>query len=219
MKVLIAEDDLVSRSMLEAMLKKWDYDIQIARDGDEAWQMLQIEDAPQLCILDWMMPGLDGIELCKLLRENGVPGKQLYIIMLTARAEPEDIVVGLEAGANDYIVKPYNLQELRARIGVAQRVLELQDALAKRIVDLEQAMTQIKTLHGMVTICIHCQHIYNDEASWQRLESYIEQHSNVEFSHGVCPRCMREHYPEVADEESVESDVNYHDERDEWPML
>ncbi len=219
MKVLIAEDDLVSRSMLEAMLKKWNYEIQIARDGDEAWQMLQIEGSPQLCILDWMMPGLDGIELCKLLRESGNAGKQLYIIMLTARAEPEDIVLGLEAGANDYIVKPYNLHELRARIGVARRVVDLQDALAKRVFALEKAMSQIKTLHGMVTICMHCQHIYNDDASWQRLESYIEQHSDVEFSHGVCPRCMREYYPEAFNGDSPESDANYNDDQNEWPVL
>lgn len=206
MKVLIAEDDMVSRSMLEAMLKKWNYDVTIARDGDEAWQVLQVEGAPQLAIIDWMMPGLDGIEICRRLREQGDNTRQVYVLMLTARAEKEDIVTGLEAGANDYIVKPFNQHELRARLGVARRILELQTALANRVEELEEAMSQIKTLHGIVTICMHCKHIFNDASSWQRLESYIEEHSDVEFSHGVCPTCMRKHYPEVVQHEEKDTE-------------
>lgn len=198
MNVLIAEDDMVSRSMLEAMLMKWEYEVTVARDGDEAWQALQLAGAPQLAIIDWMMPGLDGIEICRKLKETSGKERQVYVLMLTARAEKEDIVRGLEAGANDYIIKPFNHHELRARLGVARRVIELQAALARRVEELEQALSQIKTLHGIVTICMHCKHICNDESSWERLESYIEQHSDVEFSHGVCPDCMKKHYPGVA---------------------
>ena len=207
MQVLIAEDDMVSRSMLEAMLKKWDYDVTVARDGDEAWQALQLEGAPQLAIIDWMMPGLDGIEICRLLKEKSSKDRQVYVLMLTARAEKEDIVLGLEAGANDYIIKPFNQHELRARLGVARRVIELQTALARRVRELEEALSQIKTLHGIVTICMHCKHICNDESSWERLESYIEQHSDVEFSHGVCPDCMQQFYPDISSQSSVNTDT------------
>ena len=131
MKILIAEDNETSRRILEAVLVKWDYEVVSACDGNEAWEKLQDNDAPKLIILDWMMPGKNGIELCRKLRsrENVEP---MYIILLTARDDKNDIVEGLSAGADDYISKPFNTDELRARIDVGRRMVELQDSLIER---------------------------------------------------------------------------------------
>jgi CheY-like chemotaxis protein len=131
MKVLIAEDDLASRIMLQSVLSKWGYDVTSASDGEEAWNVLQRTDAPQLVVLDWMMPGMDGLALCRKLRAQD-RADPLYILLLTSRGEPNDIVRGLEAGADDYVAKPYDNEELRARIGAGQRVLELSCEVARR---------------------------------------------------------------------------------------
>lgn len=128
MKILIAEDDLTSRSILTAVLKKWGFDPVAAEDGSAAWDLLQRPDAPGLILLDWNMPGMDGLEVCRRLRENDSPNPP-YVILLTARDEKGDIVQGLEAGANDYVAKPYDNEELQARIRVGQRMLDLQSHL------------------------------------------------------------------------------------------
>jgi sigma-B regulation protein RsbU (phosphoserine phosphatase) len=131
MKILIAEDNTTSRRILESILVKWNYEVISARDGNEAWEKLQEEDAPRLMILDWMMPGKNGVELCRKLRgrDNVEP---MYIILLTARDDKNDIVEGLSAGADDYVAKPFNKDELRARIDVGRRMVELQNALIER---------------------------------------------------------------------------------------
>jgi two-component system cell cycle response regulator len=128
MKVLIAEDDFTSRNILTAILKKWGHDPLIAEDGNAAWDVLQQPDAPKLVLLDWNMPGMDGLEVCRRLRGKDASNPS-YIILLTGRGGKADIVQGLEAGANDYISKPYDNEELQARIRVGQRMLELQASL------------------------------------------------------------------------------------------
>ena len=125
MRILIAEDDFTSRSILTAILKKWGYDPVVTEDGEAAWDALQQPDAPRLVLLDWNMPGMDGLEVCRRLREHETPNPP-YVILLTGRGEKGDIVQGLEAGANDYVAKPYDNEELQARIRVGQRMLELQ---------------------------------------------------------------------------------------------
>ena len=128
MRILIAEDDPVSRRLLEATLRRWGNEPVVCRDGGEAWKVLQNEDAPKLLILDWMMPHLDGLELCRRVRKQSEE-EYVYIILLTAKVEKEDIIEGLEAGADDYITKPFNMQELKVRLRAARRILELQEAL------------------------------------------------------------------------------------------
>lgn len=131
MRILIAEDDITSRRILRAVLAKWGYDVVSAHDGSEAWEKLQSADAPKLAVLDWMMPKMDGIEVCHRLRqmEKTIP---TYIILLTARDRKKDIVEGLEAGADDYIAKPFNNNELRARINAGRRIVELQASLVEK---------------------------------------------------------------------------------------
>lgn len=131
MKILIAEDDLTSRTMLQAVLTKWGYEVITTADGNEAWTALQQENAPRLLILDWMMPGMDGPALCRKLRGQERTDA-MYIILLTSKSERQDIIAGLETGANDYITKPYANDELRARVNVGKRMLELQTKLKEK---------------------------------------------------------------------------------------
>jgi len=124
MRILIAEDDPVSRRVLEASLRKWGYDVIVTCDGIEAWQVLQSKDAPMLTILDWMMPGMDGITVCQKVRE--MPRSQpTYIILLTVKGQKDSIVEGLQAGADDYAIKPFDPEELRARVRIGERIVEL----------------------------------------------------------------------------------------------
>lgn len=131
MPILAAEDNPVFQSMLRTLLRKWGYDAVIAQNGDDAWRLLESESAPRLAVLDWMMPGLDGVQICRRVRAaNREP--YIYIVLLTARTDSQDLVEGMEAGADDYLTKPFNAQELRVRIRAGRRILDLQDALRRQ---------------------------------------------------------------------------------------
>ncbi len=130
MKVLAAEDNPVFQTMLRSSLRKWGYDALIARDGNEAWAALQGPDAPRLAILDWMMPGIDGVEICRRIRAAAREPYQ-YVLLLTARVEAADLIEGMEAGADDYLTKPFHPQELRVRLRAGRRILELQEELVR----------------------------------------------------------------------------------------
>ncbi len=131
MTILIAEDDLSSRLILEAVLSKWGYEVIAVSNGNDAIEILLDSDAPKLALLDWMMPGKDGIEVCHMARQKETTSPP-YIILLTGKANKKDITTGLESGADDYIVKPYDNDELQARINVGQRMIKLQDVLAEK---------------------------------------------------------------------------------------
>jgi CheY-like chemotaxis protein len=137
MRILIAEDDPVSREVLALRLNQWGYEVTVTRDGAAALSELRKPDAPMLAILDWMMPEISGVEICKRMRESN---KTVYIILLTARNRTEDIVEALQAGADDYLVKPFEKDELHARIRVGQRIIGLQLALAQKVKELETAL-------------------------------------------------------------------------------
>jgi len=187
MKILIAEDDPVSRCYLEVTLVKWGYEVSAVCDGNQAWQALQ-EDSPSIAILDWMMPGIDGAEICRRLRAIQTQ-TTTYVIMLTAKTEKKDVVQGLEAGADDYLIKPFDRQELRARIGVGIRIVDLQRSLADRVVELESALSRVKQLQGLLPICSYCKKVRDDQNYWTQVDTYISKHAEVEFSHSICPSC------------------------------
>ena len=128
MKILIADDDVTSRRVLTGVLKKYGHEVVATVDGAEAWEVMQRPDAPRLAILDWMMPGFAGVDVCRRIRalQSDQPP---YIIILTSRDEKSDIVAGLEAGADDYVAKPFDAGELRARVDVGRRLVELQASL------------------------------------------------------------------------------------------
>jgi phosphoserine phosphatase RsbU/P len=189
-KVLIAEDEVVSRDMLERALTEWGFAPVSASDGLEAWRVLQESDAPRLAVLDWMMPGLDGLSLCRRLRVNATT-QPTYVILLTGRDKKSDVVAGLQAGANDYITKPFDRAELRSRVRVGKTVLELQASLTGRVRELEETLTQVKQLRGLLPICSYCKRIRDDQSYWRSVEDYVAQHTEVQFSQAVCPDCAR----------------------------
>ena len=143
MKILIAEDDPVSSRVLSTTLVKWGHEVVVTGTGLEAWAELQKEDAPLLAILDWMMPGMDGVEVCRRLRQE-ISASPIYIILLTAMSRKEDLIQGLEAGADDYITKPFNHHELRVRLQAGARIVELQSNLGERVRELEGAIIERK---------------------------------------------------------------------------
>jgi phosphoserine phosphatase RsbU/P len=189
-RILVAEDDPVSRLLLETYLRKWGYVPVTTADGTAAWDALRAADAPGIAILDWMMPGLDGVEICRRARARRA-ADPLYLILLTARADRRDTVEGLDAGADDYVTKPFDAGELRARVAVGARILGLQRELASRVAALEQALAHVETLQGILPICSYCKKVRNDSDSWEQVEAYVSAHSTVRFNHGVCPDCDR----------------------------
>ncbi len=199
MRILIAEDDPVSRSVLERFLRKWGHEVVITANGAAAWKELQRPDAPSLAILDWMMPEIDGPGVCRLVR--ALPrAASTYLIILTARHRKEDVVAGLESGADDYITKPFDQQELQSRIRAGERIVELQHRLAARVSELESALAQVKTLSGLLPICCYCKKIRSDSDYWEQVETYLAEHTDVHFSHGICPHCWKEIVePQLAD--------------------
>jgi two-component system, cell cycle response regulator len=145
MKILIADDSIVSRHLLDATLRKWGYDVVVASDGIEAWNQLQTEDAPSMAILDWVMPGLTGPEVCHLVRKRARE-RYTYILLLTSKSLKEDLIEGMEAGADDYITKPFDQHELKVRLRAGTRIIELQaELLAAREALREQATKDFLT--------------------------------------------------------------------------
>jgi CheY-like chemotaxis protein len=189
MHVLIAEDDRVTGEILARTLQRWNHETTVVGDGGKAWEYLRASSSPTLAILDWMMPEMDGPEVCRRVRAD-LPLANMYLLLVTAREGRADVIVGLDAGADDYIIKPFDPEELRARISVGVRVLGLQQKLAERVTELQAALSNVKQLHGLLPICSYCKRIRGDDQYWQQVEGYIAQHSNAEFSHGICPACF-----------------------------
>jgi DNA-binding response OmpR family regulator len=187
MNVLIADDDVISRRVLQGILEQWGYAVTVTCDGEAAWQALRGKSAPAVALLDWNMPGLDGTEVCRRVR--AASERPVYLILITSRTTKEDLVAGLESGADDYLSKPFDRAELRARIRVGERILQLQQNLSERVRQLEEAVRHIKQLQGLIPICSYCKRVRNDGDSWQQIEAYIAAHSEAHFSHGICPDC------------------------------
>jgi len=150
MKILIAEDEPAFRHLLEDTLTRWGYEVVVSRDGNEAWQALNVEGAPRLAIIDWMMPGLDGLEICRRIRKER-RDPYTYVILLTSQQRDQDLVTGMEAGADDYITKPLKTDELRVRLNAGKRMIELQNELAARAADLEAANRDLESFSYTVS--------------------------------------------------------------------
>ncbi len=198
MRILIAEDEKATRLRLEKLLSGWGFEIETAADGQAAWEILCSENPPRLCIIDWLMPKMEGPDLCRRVREK-FPEESFYLIILSARQGVESLIEGLGSGADDYVSKPFVGSELRSRIDVGVRVIGLEQMLAKKVHQLENALEDVKQLRGLLPICSYCNKIRNDEDYWEQVESYITRNSGVEFSHSICPSCYEKYVQPMLD--------------------
>jgi sigma-B regulation protein RsbU (phosphoserine phosphatase) len=188
MRVLVADDDPTGATILARTLGRWGLEAVVAHDGEDAWRIIDQDGGIAMAILDWMMPGADGLELCRRIRREERHA-HMHVILLTARDGRADVVAGLDAGADDYLIKPFDTEELRARVHVGIRVLALQERLADRVAELQVALSSVKQLSGLLPICSYCKRIRSDENYWERVESYIGEHTDAKFTHGICPQC------------------------------
>ena len=172
MKILIADDDATSRLVLEATLRKLGHEVVVTENGRQAWEAFRQEYFPVL-ISDWLMPRLDGLMLCRTIRET-MHSNYTYIILLTMLGGKTNYLEAMEAGADDFITKPFDEEQLAARLHVAERILGLRQ--------------HVKQLEGLLSICAYCKKI-QEQGAWYELESYISQHSEAKFSHTYCPEC------------------------------
>jgi CheY-like chemotaxis protein len=191
MLILIAEDDPVSSCLLEDTLAEWGHEVVVARDGGVAWDVLRGERRPQLAILDWQMPVINGADICRMVQHERLNPRP-YLILLSSRDRTADVVAGLSSGADDYVAKPFDGEELKARLNAGIRILDLQRGLAERVRELEAALAQIKQLHGLLPICMYCKKIRDDQNYWQQVDAYIASHTDAHFTHGICPDCFEQ---------------------------
>ena len=192
MKLLLADDDpICSRIMLHSLRR--DFDVVIATNGRDAWQFLLQKNGPAIAVLNWVMPQLDGVELCRRIRAAQQTSRT-YVLLVTAKSRIQDVVAGLDSGADDYIVKPFHPSELRARVRVGVRIVTLQDTLAERIEQLQDALQHVRTLRRLLPICSYCKRIRDDHDYWEQVDAYLKKNAELEFTHSICPECYQKHW-------------------------
>ena len=177
MNLLLAEDDAVARMTLAAVLRGLGYEVTEAEDGGEAWANLQLGHFPVI-ISDWQMPEVSGPELCRRIRAR-TDERYTYFLLVTATGGKQRYLEGMEAGADDFITKPVDMEELRARLKVADRILGLR--------------RHVQHLEGLLPICAYCKRIRDAAEQWESIERYVEARSEAQFSHGYCPECYEKH--------------------------
>ena len=182
MKILVAEDDAVSRLILEKALQNWGHSVTACDSGAAAWALYRAGEF-RVVISDWMMPEMAGPELCRKIRSLK-RSDYTYVILLTAKTGKENFLEGMEAGADDYLTKPFDADELKVRLKVAERILTLQ--------------ADVQILRGILPICAWCRRIRNDEQLWQTTEEYLKAHADVDFSHSICPECADKQKAQLA---------------------
>jgi sigma-B regulation protein RsbU (phosphoserine phosphatase) len=204
MKILIAEDEKISKRLLETTLTKAGHEIVAVEDGLKASESIR-KVVPDMLVTDWMMPELDGLELCRQVRSLNLPS-YVYIILLTSLTQKENIIQGLDAGADDYVTKPFERTELLARVRAGERVIQLERALRQKNKELSETLAHVKQLKGLLPICMFCKKIRNDENYWQKVEEYLVEHTEADFSHSICPECLKKHYPDYAKKKKTKTD-------------
>lgn len=188
-RVLVAEDDAKTRGALVFLLQRQGYEVTVASDGQAAFEALMVPDPPQIALLDWEMPLLDGLHVCRAVRS--LPeSRYTYIVMVTARDEPKDVLAAFAAGVDDFLSKPADSAQLLARVRCGERVLGLEQRYAERVAELEQALDEVRQLQRLLPICMYCKKVRDDTDYWQEIEDYIHMQTGTDFSHGICPGCM-----------------------------
>lgn len=197
-RILVADDDRLARKAVNAALEHQGYDVVEVADGIAAWEALRVPGAPALAVIDWMMPGFTGPELAALVA--GLTPPRPYVIIVTGRADADDVVAALDAGADDYVVKPFSAAELRARVAVGLRVVGLQRDLTARIAELETARADVKLLGGLLPLWAWCRRVRSDQDYWEAIESYLKDRSDLRITHGICPECQEKFLEETGSE-------------------
>ena len=201
--ILVVDDIRENVRLLVDALGNEGYRVRPALSGKAALEAVNME-APDLILLDILMPEMDGYEVCKALKaDRGL--KDVPVIFLSALGEVADKVKGFSAGGVDYISKPFQTEEVLARIETHLTLRRLSLELEAKNVHLEktnrelsEALEEIKTLRGILPICSHCKNIRDDDGYWKQLEAYFDKHAGIQFSHGICPKCAKELYPELS---------------------
>ncbi len=195
MKILIADDDAMSRQLLSGLVTEWGHEPVTAENGEEAWQILT-EQKLQFIIVDWMMPRLTGVNLCERIRASELD-QYIYIILLTSRKDADEIVTGLNAGADDYVTKPFDARELEVRLNVGIRVLDLERRLEERARQAEEQLQQINKLESLIPICCECRQVRDDKNYWHKVETYLAKRTPAKFTHTLCPHCYNKAMAEI----------------------
>lgn len=180
MKILVADDDRLTCALLKGVFSKLGHDVTTVNNGMDAWRMVKEgkEGKFQLVTLDWMMPGLEGVEVCRRIREE--PGPQYtYVILVTGKVDESSFRLGMSAGADDFLTKPVDIGLLATRLGVAERILSLQQ--------------EVGELKAILPVCIYCRKIRTDDEAWAKIEKYLAQRSDVELSENICRECYEKH--------------------------
>jgi sigma-B regulation protein RsbU (phosphoserine phosphatase) len=190
-RIVIAEDDDDARHLLGTHLSHWGYTVHPAADGQQATEILDADDPPAIALLDWAMPGVEGIDVCRLLRQQ--PDRPYtYLIFLTGRGDKQQVAAGLEAGADDYVTKPCDLVELRARLQVGERIVTLERNRARQVHMLQQTLDQVHSLKELIPICAWCKRVQDDADYWHSIEEYLYRRTGSDFTHGICPSCLED---------------------------
>ncbi len=189
MKILIAEDEFTTRMMVQVSLENWGYRVESVTNGNEAWAAFQKPDAPHIAILDWEMPELDGVEVCRRVKEMETLSYP-YILLLTGRDSKTDIVRGFDAGADDYMTKPFNNNELRARVRVAERLVRTQASLSESVAELKEALNQLEMLENGIKACRECRRIFSPyDGEWHGFTDVLENGADPRFQATICNDC------------------------------
>jgi CheY-like chemotaxis protein len=189
--ILIAEDHTATRFMLVSLLERQGFQVQAVGDGLAAQTALSMPDGPSIALLDWGLPHVSGLEVCRAVREWRRQ-RFVYMIVVTARDSLEDLATAFEAGADDFIRKPFDPVEILARLRSGQRIVELEHRLSSRIAECEAALDNVHKLKRLLPICMYCKKVRDDSRYWQEIELYIHEQTGTDFSHGICPGCMAE---------------------------
>ena len=186
-RVLCVDDDPATQVVLSGIIEDAGWQPELALNATAARQVVEANPDIQVVLLDWMLPDGSGVDLCRELK--AVSGASLYVILVTVRGAPEDVETGLDAGADDYLVKPVSPVEVRARVRSGFRAADAQRQLAERLAQLEQALKRVSNLESLLPLCMYCRRI-NSSETWQSVEDYLWEHVDVKVSHGCCPDCL-----------------------------
>ncbi|MBN1933702.1 MAG: response regulator [Anaerolineae bacterium] len=195
--ILVVDDTPANLKLLFQVLSGQGYQVRAVPSGERALESVRAA-VPDLILLDIMMPEMDGYQISERLKQDERT-RDIPIIFISALDAVKDKVDAFRAGGVDYVTKPFQFEEVLARVETHLKLRALQKQLAQRVCELEEALAQVKTLRGLLPICANCKKVRDDQGYWQDVEVYVRDHSDVDFSHGICPDCFKQLYPEYVD--------------------